>query len=259
MTYRSLFISHGAPDIALRSFPAHHYLKELGKNIGQPKAILILSAHNEASAPDVSSKDGAREVFDFGGFAPALRHLQYRAPGDGALADRVVALLQEKGFSPTRSEKDYDHGVWTPLHLLRPEADIPIVQISVNPDADAEHHYRLGEAVAPLANEGVLIIGSGALTHNLHAFFRGGYGAGDDAPEWVNAFARWVAEKVEEGDVDALLNWQSLAPYAAENHPTHEHLLPFFFALGAARGEKGARLHASTDHAVIAMDVYGWS
>ena len=259
MGYRSLFISHGAPDIAIRPFPAHAYLRKLGEEIGTPRAIIVLSAHNEANELYVSSKFDGREVFDFGGFAPELRKLTYRAPGDDELADKVAKALADAGFHPQRTAQDYDHGVWTPLHVIRPQADIPIVQVSVNPDENAAYHYRLGKALAHLAGENVLIIGSGALTHNLHAFFRGGYGASDESPEWVKAFAHWVADKVREGDEKALLNWENEAPHGRENHPTPEHFLPFFFALGAAGDGRGQRLHESTDHAVIAMDVYGWA
>lgn len=258
MSYRSLFISHGAPDIAVRDFPARRHLQRLGREIAPPRAFVVLSAHNEAGAVQVSSKDDARAIYDFGNFAPELRRISYRAPGDDALADRAMTRLQEAGFAPVRTRQDYDHGVWTPLHVLRPQADIPTVQVSVNPDADSVHHYRLGQALAPLAEEGVLLVGSGALTHNLGAFFRGDHAADADSPDWVEAFARWVAEKVAANDVAALLDWAQQAPHARENHPTPEHFLPFFFALGAADGRGGRRLHASTDHGVLAMDVYGW-
>lgn len=255
----TVFISRGAPNLVIDDAPAAGFLRGFGEQLGSPDAIVVASAHFEAAAPMVTSDATPEMIYDFGGFEPELYEMQYPAPGDPALAERIADLLRTDGFKAgLQSDRGYDHGTWVPLMLLYPEADVPVVQLSVSPDEDADYHYRMGKALRPLHDDNVLIIGSGSLTHNLSAFFRGGFAKDSDMPDWVEAFADWMHENVAAGAIDALLDYRSRAPHAAENHPTQEHLLPFFVAAGAADsgGTEGSRVHASTSHGVLAMDAY---
>ncbi|MCC0041023.1 MAG: dioxygenase [Rhodobiaceae bacterium] len=257
----TLFVSHGAPDIVFRDMAARDFLKSCSDRLPKPKAILVVSAHFETDGVAVVTDPAPGTVYDFGGFDPRLRQVVYRAPGAPELAERAAGLIEAAGFTVDRiPSRGYDHGVWTPLALLFPDADVPVVQMSVSPHRDAAWHYRLGQAIEPLRDEGVLIVGSGAVTHNLAAFFAGGFAA-DAAPEhWVEEFADWLADRIAAGDTRSLVRYRQQAPYAEANHPTEEHLLPLFVALGAGgAGVAGERLHRSVDHGVIAMDAYAFA
>lgn len=261
-TIAPLFVSHGAPDLAIKATAAHQFLKTYGARIARPQAILTVSAHFEAASPTLVTDPTPAMIYDFGGFDPSLREMIYPAPGAPAVAQKAAGLLEKGGFDVrTVSRRGYDHGVWVPLMLLFPEADIPVAQLSVDPDRDPAWHYELGQALHPLTREGVLILGSGSLTHNLGEIFTSaGLRRRDDAvPEWVDDFAAWIAEKVAGGDIDALLDYRNRAPFAVENHPTDEHLLPLFVALGAGGdGVHGNRLHDSREFGVLAMDAYAF-
>jgi len=256
----TLFVSHGAPNLILHNSEARDFLAAYGRNLSDYRGILVVTAHYEAPEPRLTSAAHPPMIYDFGGFEPELRTIVYPAPGSPSLASEAADALSKAGFEPGLDDRrGYDHGTWVPLALLRPEADVPVVQLSVSPNHDAAWHYRLGEALRPLAESGVLIIGSGAATHNLHEFFRGGYRFDTPAPDWVRAFGDWLDEKAEAGDVPALLAWEK-APFARENHPTEEHLLPFFVALGAAgKGAKGKRIHSSQQYGVLMMDCYAFA
>lgn len=257
----SLFVSHGAPNLILHNSEARSFLASYGRDLGAYRGILIVTAHFESPRPMLTSHPQPPMIYDFGGFEPELRTIVYPAPGSPSLAQEAAAALKAGGFDAGLDERrGYDHGTWVPLALLRPEADIPVVQLSVSPNHDATWHYRLGQALKPLADSGVLIIGSGAATHNLHEFFRGGYQFDTPAPNWVRAFGDWLDEKATEGDIGALLDWEHAGPFARENHPTPEHLLPFFVALGAA-GERarGERIHSSQQYGVLMMDAYAFA
>ena len=183
--------------------------------------------------------------------------MRYAAPGDPALARRAAALLEGAGLPARLEPRGLDHGAWVPLMLMYPEADIPVVQLSIQTQRGPAHQLRVGEALAPLRADGVLVLGSGSVTHNLGEF----RGATIDAPppEWVTHFADWLAAAAAEGRTADLLDYRRRAPGAVRNHPSDEHLLPFFTALGAAgAGAAGRRVHASTTHGVLAMDVYEW-
>lgn len=256
----SIFVSHGAPNLALHPSATRDFLAAFAAQLPRPKAIVSVSAHFETDEPVAIADDRPGMIYDFGGFEPELRTMVYPAPGDPALAVRVAALAQAAGF-PARAAtgRGFDHGTWAPLMLLYPEAGIPVVQLSVSPGHDARWHERLGRALAPLREDGVLIFGSGSTTHNLHAYFRSGYGPSSPAPSWVTEFAAWVNDKATAGDTQALVNWEREAPHAQENHPTPEHFLPLFVAMGAAgEGAKGRRIHQSTSHGVLAMDAYAF-
>ncbi len=257
----SLFVSHGAPNLVIDNIPATGFLSAYGSTLRTPRAIVVASAHFEANPAQVSADQAPEMIYDFKGFEPELYELTYPAPGDPELAGRIVDLLGKKGIDAVLAhDRGYDHGTWVPLMLMFPGGKIPVVQLSVSPDLGAEHHYRMGQTLQPLHDDDVLVVGSGSLTHNLSAFFRGGFKKDAAAPDWVEDFAAWMHEKVSDGDIDALLDYRSQAPFAVENHPSEEHLLPFFVAAGAAasHGKHGERVHASTSFGVLAMDAYAF-
>lgn len=252
-----LFVSHGAPTLPLESSAAHDFLAGLGAALGRPRAILAVSAHWETGQPAVSTAVRPETIYDFHGFPQALYRLRYPAPGAPQLAARVAGLLAASGM-PARPDpqRGLDHGAWTPLILMYPQADIPVTQLSIQPQAGAEYHLKLGEALRPLRDEGVLILASGSVTHNLHEF-RGGAGRDAQPPAWVTEFNEWLAAALIEGRRADLCAYRSRAPHAARNHPTEEHLLPLLVAAGAGGTDlKARRLHSSYAYGVIGMDAY---
>jgi 4,5-DOPA dioxygenase extradiol len=259
--FPTLFISHGGPNIVTSDTPARHYLEGLATLVAKPSAIVIVSAHFETDGVSVVTDPHPEMIYDFRGFAPELYEMVYPSPGDAPLAETVLGLLDQAGLAPTRMpSRGYDHGAWTPLKLAFPAADIPIVQVSIDPSRDAQWHYAIGQALAPLRDRNVLMIGSGHITHNLRAYFsvmRAGIAPDPLLAGQVTAFTDWFAEKLEVGDTAALLDWKRQAPFPIENHPTDEHLMPIFFAYGAAgEGARGARTHASVDNGFFANDSY---
>ena len=257
----TLFVSHGAPNLILHNSQARDFLADYGRTLEGYRGILVVSAHFETDKPTLTSAAHPPMIYDFGGFEPELRQVVYKAPGSPGLAEEAATLLKEAGFQTALDPaRGYDHGTWVPLSLLKPEADLPVVQLSVSPHHDPAWHYRLGQALRPLAESGVLIVGSGAATHNLHEFFKGQYRFDTPAPPWVKAFGDWLDEKAEAGDIEALLAYRKGAPYGRENHPTEEHLLPFFVAMGAApEGARGQRIHSSQQYGVLMMDCYAFA
>ena len=258
MTLPSLFLSHGAPTLPLTDTPARTFLSQLGATLERPKAILVVSAHWETAQPAVNAVERNETIHDFGGFPRALYEMRYPAPGSASVAARVAELLGAAGLATeTDAKRGLDHGAWVPLLLMVPQADIPVLQLSVQPHLGPEHHLRVGRALAPLRDEGVLIIGSGSFTHDLSEFR--GHDANDPAPAWVNSFADWIHEALIADKTAALLDYRRQAPFAAKNHPTEEHLLPLYVALGAAgEGAQAERLHASSTYSVLRMDVYAF-
>ena len=258
-----IFVSHGAPDLVFADTAAHDFLKRYAGRQRRPAAILTVSAHFEAPGPVLVADPAPGMMYDFGGFDPKLRTLVYAASGAPDLARHASAMLQASGFNPKILEsRDYDHGVWVPLSLLYPGAEIPVAQLSVDPQRDPEWHYEVGKALHALTGEGVLIVGSGSLTHNLsEVFMQSGIRERNSAvPGWVEEFSTWINDKLAAGDVDAVLRYRSKAPHAVRNHPTDEHLLPLFVTLGAAGADAvGTRVHASTEFGVLAMDAYSFN
>jgi 4,5-DOPA dioxygenase extradiol len=254
----TLFLSHGAPDLVLSESPARDFIGSLASQLEMPKAILIISAHWETASPAVNAVEVNSTIHDFAGFPAALYTMEYPAPGSPVLAERVAGLLGQAGLPVTiEPRRGLDHGAWVPLLLAYPAADIPAVQLSVQPHLGPSHHLALGRALAPLREEGILIIGSGSFTHNLSEFF---HGHSEQEPQWVTAFADWFSQALIENRTDDLLHYRQIAPFAEKNHPTEEHLLPLYVAYGAA-GEKARaeRLHRSTDRAVLRLDAYAFT
>ena len=255
-TFPTLFISHGAPTLAIDSSPAHEFLRACGENLGHPSAIVVLSAHFEARRATLTSGERPETIHDFGGFPEALYRVRYPAPGEPALAGEIARRLESDGIAVHADDRrGFDHGAWVPLLLMYPAADVPVVQLSIDTSLGTGYHYRLGALLAPLRERGVLIIGSGGATHDLRSYFTGAAGA--PAPSWVSEFNEWLAGRLEAGDADALLEYRQLAPHARRNHPTEEHYVPLLCALGAAgEAATGRRLHHSYEHGVLSMDAF---
>jgi len=250
----SVFISHGSPMHALQPGAAGEAWKALARRLPRPRAILIASAHWETQLPMLTGADKPETIHDFYNFPEPLYRLRYPAPGAPEVAKRAQALLKDAGFTAAIDGcRGLDHGAWSPLLYMYPQADIPVVQISVQPELGPQHHVNVGKAVRPLAEEGVLIIGSGHMTHNLRDWSRG---QGAPAP-YAREFQAWVFDKLKEKDVASLVDYRSRAQHGVRAHPTDEHFLPLFFALGAASDKaKPERVYDAIDSGVLAMDAY---
>ncbi|MFZ2542302.1 MAG: class III extradiol ring-cleavage dioxygenase [Gallionella sp.] len=251
-----LFVSHGAPTLPIEPGETGAAWRKLGAQLPKPSAILMISAHWESRIPTVSRAIRPETIHDFSGFPAELYELQYPAPGAPDLAQSVALALQQAElpaqFDDTRG---LDHGAWVPLSLMYPKADIPVTQLSLQPDKDPAWHIALGRALRPLCEQGVLIVGSGSITHNLRAIFQ--HSSGMPVPDWVIEFCNWIAERIKEGDLDALSAYRTRAPHAVQNHPTDEHLLPLFVALGAAdRIDTSQHLNQVMTYGFLAMDAW---
>jgi 4,5-DOPA dioxygenase extradiol len=261
-----LFISHGSPMIALEPREAGAFLQRLGPAIeakfGRPKAILVLSAHTLARTPVLLAAERHEAVYDFGGFDPKLFTLRYDAPGAPALAARVQALLGEAGIAAQNvAQGGLDHGIWTPLRYAWPGAEIPVLPLAWVPSQSPAEQFALGQALAPLAHEGVLIVGSGSITHNLRRVFAGGLRAEAAQPEIAEsaAFRRWMLARSEVRDWEALFAYRTVAPHAVDMHPSDEHLLPWYIAAGAGgREHVPLRVHESVSYGALGMDTYAF-
>jgi 4,5-DOPA dioxygenase extradiol len=252
----TLFLSHGSPMHALAPGAAGAAWQRFAADLPRPRTVLIASAHWETSLPMLSGGGRLETIHDFSGFPAPLYDLRYEAPGSPEVAREAAALLREAGFTPALNAcRGIDHGAWVPLRWMYPARDVPVVQISVQPSLGTAHHLRLGEALAPLTDAGVLVIGSGHVTHNLRDWMRH---HGDERPlAYAVQFADWLAARLDENDREALLAYRDRAPEAARAHPTEEHFLPLFVALGAAGPDaKPLRAYAGMEGAALAMDAY---
>ena len=226
----SLFVSHGAPTFAIEPGDAGPRLGALGRVLPRPAAVVVISPHWMTSRPKVSTTPNPETIHDFGGFDKALYDIQYPASGHPVLALRIIELMQAAGWHAEADDRrGLDHGAWVPLLHLYPQADIPIVQVSMPISLDANAAHALGQTLAPLAREGVLIMGSGSITHNLYEFR-----AGAPSEDYAAEFAAWIREAVIQGDRQRLLQALAIAPHARRAHPTAEHFLPLLVAAGAA-------------------------
>jgi 4,5-DOPA dioxygenase extradiol len=256
MNQPALFLSHGAPDLALTDSPARRFLEELGRTLAKPDAIVVASAHCETDGVAVRAPARFRTWHDFGNFDRRLFEMRYEPEGATALADEIMARLAEAGLDPRRDDSDLiDHGAWVPLSLMFPDADVPVVMVSIDPARDSRWHAKVGTALASLRHRNILVIGSGSISHNLRAVFTP---RGHDGHDWVEGFTAWLETAIRSGDRSALLDTMAEAPDARRNHPTDEHLLPLFFAYGAGGEGPGRRLHHSYTYDVLAMDAYAF-
>ena len=264
--YAPVFLSHGSPMTALDAGPAGAFWRELGLAIDAreaagglaPSAIVALSAHTLARRPVTLAGARHQAVHDFGGFPQALYDLRYDVAGVPCLAPHVEQLLQWAGIEAEHADASgLDHGIWVPLRDIRPRADIPVLPVAFPPESTPQQLFELGAALSPLIDEGVWIIGTGSITHNL----RLGLPRAEAVAELPAsaAFRAWFAERSAARDWPSLWNYRTLAPDAQFMHPTDEHLLPWFIAAGAGGPEHAAiRLHASVAGAHLGMDAYAF-
>lgn len=258
-TQPALFVPHGAPTFALRPGAAGAALVRLAKSLPLPRAIVIVSAHWDTAVPTVGLAERPETIHDFWGFPDELYTLRYPATGCREAANDVLAAIKAAGL-PVREDAAHglDHGAWVPLRLMFPDADVPVIPLSIQSSGGPQQAYDLGRALAPLAAKGFLVIASGNLTHNLRDYQLAAHGNGQ-APAYVRQFTDWLAERLQARDLAALLDYRRQAPGAVQAHPSDEHLLPLYVAIGAggdtARIE---RVHAGIDDYVIAMDAYSF-
>ena len=229
----TLFLSHGSPMHALEPGVVGDVWAALGRRIRRPDAIVIASAHWETSLPMLTGNPKPKTIHDFGGFPKALYEIAYPAPGAPALAAKAVALLKDAGITAGIDGcRGLDHGAWVPLRWMYPAADIPVVQLAVQPERGTAHHVALGRALGPLREANVLVIGSGHATHNLRDWIA--HRARSEPMHYAVAFSRWLETALAAHDERALVEYRDRAPEAARAHPTEEHFLPLFVAYGAA-------------------------
>jgi 4,5-DOPA dioxygenase extradiol len=257
----ALFVSHGAPLFAIEPGSSGPALRQWGEALskqGSLRGIVIMSPHWMASSPTVMTNPQPQTWHDFGGFPAALYQLQYPALGSPAIAQEVLGLLAQAGIAAQPdATRPLDHGAWVPLMHLFPQANVPVVQVALPAGYGPAQVLAMGAALQSLRAQGVLVVGSGSMTHNLAEF-----GAGGAAPlPYVAEFSRWVEAAVQHGDSAALLNYRALAPHAARAHPTEDHFLPLFFALGASSwgGQSPVAVHylsREVMYGMLAMDTF---
>lgn len=227
----AIFFGHGNPMNALADNSFTQAWGKIGRSIPKPKAILCISAHWYVPVLAVTAMDQPRTIHDFGGFPRELFEFQYPAPGSPEVAERVESIIDEIVLD--HEHWGLDHGAWSVLCHVFPEADIPVVQLSINENETAEFHYRLGRSLMPLRDEGVLIVGSGNLVHNLHAY---AWGRHDVEPfDWAVRFESKARELMINGDHGPLVDYESLGPDAMLSAPTPDHYLPLLYILGLQR------------------------
>lgn len=252
----SLFVSHGAPTFALEPGRAGAQLAALGRQLDRPRAVVVVSPHwMTRGGVRVTGTARPRTVHDFGGFDPKLYEITYPAAGDPALAQRIASMLAEAGWpAAVDPDRGLDHGAWVPLLHLFPQADVPVLQVSLPAELNERKAYELGRALAPLADEGALVVGSGSLTHNLYEFRM----RTSAEAAYAREFTLWIREAVRSGNVERLLRSLEQAPHAQRAHPTTEHFLPLLVALGAADPSLEATtvLDGGIVHGVLAMESY---
>jgi len=243
----SVFISHGPPTTVVDGGPTAAFLAQLSRELDKPRAILCISAHWETAAPAVSTAVNPQTICDFYGFPDALYEISYPAPGARDVAVQAASALTAAGLAcACEPGQGLDHGTWVPLALMYPAADIPVAQVAIQPELGPAHHVEIGKALAPPCEDGILILGSGNITHNLGdalAHMRSGNPI-PPTPEWASAFDDWVAARIASGDVDALVDYLQQAPHAITVHPRDDHFLPLFTAIGAAEDPRGRQCHA---------------
>ena len=252
-----LFVSHGAPDALLAAGASVALWRRLGAGLPRPRAILVISAHWAAREPTVSSAAHPDTIHDFGGFPEALYAMRYPAPGAPELAGRVRELLAAADLPCVEApDRGLDHGAWIPLKAMYPQADVPVAQLALQPFAGTAWQHRIGKALQPLRDAGVLILASGAVTHNFGWLT---WGRTTQPLPAARDFADWMGDALARDDLPALLDYRRQSLQGAAAHPTEEHLLPLFVALGAADpGEIPLRMEPEYTYGSLAMDAYLW-
>ena len=251
-----LFLSHGSPMHAVEPGAAGRAWTAMERALPRPRAVLVASAHWETSVAMLTGNAKPQTIHDFGGFPDALYSLRYDAPGDPKLAARAAELLKKAGFTAgVDGCRGLDHGAWVPLRWMYPDADVPVVELAVQTAYGAGHHLRLGQALAPLAADGVLIVGSGHTTHNLGDWMSNP--RRQQPLKYAVDFAEWLHRRLQDHDIAALVDYRESAPEAVRAHPSEEHFLPLFVALGAAGDyAKVERFAEGFEAGALAMDAY---
>jgi 4,5-DOPA dioxygenase extradiol len=258
----TIFVSHGSPMHAVEPGPAGVAWSRLGRELPRPAAIVVASAHWETAQPALTGTSAPDTIHDFDGFPRALHEIRYPAPGAPAVARRARDLLEGAGL-PTQidEQRGLDHGAWSPLLHIYPAADIAVVQLSVQPGRGGDHHLAVGRALQPLRDEGVLVLGSGHMTHNLREYFSAlrdpsARVHASSAPGYVTEFREWVRERLQSHELDELAVYETRAPGAQRAHPTPEHFLPLLVAAGAAGDYRQAQRVLDYVDGPLAMDSY---
>ena len=248
----AVFVSHGSPTEALERDSYTDALAALGKRF-TPRAVAVVSAHwTTQRGLAVTAAAHHRLIYDFGGFPSELYRLEYPAPGDPALAQATVGRLAAAGFAAALEPvRGLDHGAWIPLRIAWPRADVPVVQVSL-PELPPEELFRAGRALRPLRDDGVLVLGSGGLVHNLMLLQWNDHDAPGQA--WAVEFDAWIADHLARGDVESVLDYRDRAPHAVRAAPTTEHIDPMFVALGAAHeGERAVPIFEGFHYGSLGM------
>lgn len=259
-TLPSLFVPHGAPTFALQPGAAGAALARQAAALPRPRAVIAVSAHWETARPTIGTATRLETMHDFRGFPEALYSIRYPATGCPEAARAVGRAIQAAGLQvDSDADRGLDHGAWVPLRMMFPAADVPVVPLSLQPQAGPAHALRVGRALAPLRRKGLLVVASGNLTHNLRDYFEAGPEHAEP-PAYVRRFADWMHGQLLAGDTAALLDYRMQAPDARRAHPSEEHLLPLFVALGAAgEGFETLRFHTGIDDAVLATDAFAFT
>lgn len=264
MHFPALFVSHGSPMIALEPGATGAFLRHLGQTLdrrfGRPRAVLAVSAHTTARSPVLLGGAQHEAIYDFGGFPQALYELRYDAPG----APDLAAVVGERLQAPVLDRGGLDHGIWTAMRYLYPDADVPVVPLALTPMASPAELMAMGAQLRSLAEDGVLVLATGSITHNLRLLMSqrpwGGAPSEDD-PEMPEsaAFRTWFADRSEARDWDALAHYRVQAPNAVMMHPTDEHLLPWFVAAGLGGQEEAPRrIFDAVTFGCLGMDAYAF-
>ena len=251
-----MFISHGAPTFAIEPGVLGGQLNNIGQNLEEVKAVLVVSPHWHTADIEVMTNPTPETIHDFYGFPKPLYELSYPVKGATEVAIKTIEVLKSAGINvKENAHRGLDHGAWVPLLHLLPNGNVPVFQISMTSSLNPQSAYELGQALAPLRKEGVMIIASGSMTHNLHDFRQG---AGGDLP-YVSSFAAWVKQAVQYERLDQLLAYREFAPSAMRAHPTDEHFLPLFIALGARLGDVSLKtIEGGIEYGILSMDSFAW-
>jgi 4,5-DOPA dioxygenase extradiol len=255
-TAPALFISHGAPTFALEPGLLGPRLSSIGERLDNVKALLVVSPHWQTAQTAIMTTPYPPTLHDYGGFPRELYRIEHPAIGHPSLATEIGQSLADTGrHIQLDHRRGLDHGAWVPLRYLDPKAQIPSFQVSLRNNLDAAGAVRLGKALAPWRRQGVAIIGSGSLTHNLLEF-RDGM---THEAAYTAEFRDWVRDAVVRRDVDELIDYRRLAPHARRAHPTEEHFLPLLVAVGASFDDESVHvIDAGTSHGVLSMESYAW-
>ncbi len=259
-TFRNvLFVPHGAPTFALNPGAAGAAMSDMVKKLPSPRAIVVVSPHWETRIPTVSMATQLETIHDFYGFPEELYKIQYPATGCPEVAQEVATALRNAGMDvDDTSQHGLDHGAWQPLRQMFPDADVPIVPLSMQTHEGPAHAYRVGQALSGLVEKNIWVIASGNITHSLRDWHVAASTNGQ-TPAYVHRFADWVAEKLSDNDVAALLNYRQQSADGRQAHPSEDHLLPLYVALGAAGTTTPPQaFYRGVSDYVIAMDGYAF-